>query len=66
MKLRELVHQVTGNSALDEYLKNFPELDYELAVITRSLRISTDSIVNISRVIRVDNTKSVCIEVKQK
>lgn len=33
MTLRELIYQVTDNLPLDEYLRNFEILDYEVAPV---------------------------------
>lgn len=33
MKLRDIVFEATNNLSLDDYLKNFPELNYEVRIV---------------------------------
>lgn len=46
MTLRELIYQVTDNSALNEYLGNFEILDYEVAPVAE-LRLGYKRLVEV-------------------
>lgn len=57
MTLRELVLQVTGNLALDQYLANFEKLDYEVVPVAE-LRLGYKKLVDVKV---SDKNKSIVI-----